>query len=89
MKKKLSRGCKFLEKIKVNWIDIVQGSGWTPFDDIRKKSPAIVASLGFFFYEDDEKFIIVDCVSDVEEASWTVFPKGCIKSIVKLEAENE
>lgn len=87
---KVSRGIKQYDKIKVNWIDIVQSSGWTDLDEIKTKQPAIVASLGFFFFEDDEKVVIIDCMSELEgnnQGSYTIFPKGCITSIIKLKSE--
>lgn len=86
---KLSKGIKQYDKVKVNWIDIIQSSGWTDLEAIIEKQPAVVASLGFFFLEDNERVIIIDCMSEFDgnnQGSFTVFPKGCIKSIIKLQA---
>lgn len=82
--KKFTKDFKHLEKVKVVWIDIIQTNGWTSTDEIIKKDPMECASLGFLLYEDEKKLIIVDTISADSDASYNVFPKGCIVSVEKL-----
>lgn len=68
--------------IKINWVDIISDSSWTPPEEVE--CPEFV-TVGYLAYEDDLVLKIADTL-DSEGACWgvTAFPKGVILSVKYL-----
>jgi len=70
--------------IEVEWVDIIQHSGWEAEDKREKEEPAYCRTVGYFLNANQHVLRLSSTISDGER-DVTVIPKGCIKKITDLE----
>lgn len=76
---------KFGDRLEIQWVDIETRCSWTDIKDAINHSPKLYFDIGYYLNEDKESFRIYNSIDgDKEDVSYTVFPKGCIKKIIKL-----
>ena len=72
---------KYGDLLKVSWDDIVSVESWISEEDAQEVKPAGCISVGWLISNETEVIRLAATVSDLQESSVIVIPKGCITAI--------
>ena len=72
-------------KIEVVWFDVEDEPQWTKVSSAKKRKPKPIKNIGYYLNEDKTFLrIYYSLDEEVKNCSFTIIPKGCVKSIRRL-----
>jgi len=80
---------KQYEMIEVNWIDIVERSGWRTVKEAAEEDCIGIVSIGYFIANKKGTLNIASCVSRDNDCNVTSIPWGVIKQVRRLTYNEE
>jgi hypothetical protein len=77
-----------MKPVLVKWCDVASLNGWRDVAEIVDYEPVVVESLGFEFWNDGSKVILVQSFlkddTDTKYGNPLMIPRGCVIDIEEL-----